>query len=149
MFKSIPIWSLKIDGHKNIPQAGQSYIIVANHESATDILAIYQLGIQFRWLLKDSIFRLPLLNKALKWADYVPIQRGDKDSHQKALKHCQEHLKNRTPVLFFPEGTRSTTGSPKAFKTGAFHLAKQSNVPVLPIVLCGAGNLLQKKQKNH
>ena len=143
-FRAVSGWAVNIEGRENIPPSKTPYVIVANHESATDILAIYQLNIQFRWLLKDSIFRLPMLSQALRWADYVPIRRGDKESHQKALKHCEQHLKNRTPVLFFPEGTRSTTGSPKAFKTGAFHLAAQSNVPVLPIVLCGAGTLLQK-----
>ena len=80
----------------------------------------------------------------MKSAGYIPIERGSKESHQKALQACKEKLKKNMSILFFPEGTRSTSGSPKSFKVGAFKLSKECKLPILPIVLKGSGQLLKK-----
>lgn len=144
-FNLTPGWNIVVSGREHLPAPGKPYVIVANHESGTDILAIYFLGIPFRWLAKDSVFKLPLIGQAMRWADYVPIVRGSKDSHIQALATSEKHLRAGTSMLFFPEGTRSTLGYPKEFKTGAFRLALKCGLPVLPIVLQGAGNLLKKK----
>lgn len=141
----MPGWTLVVEGKEHLPKQKKPYVIVANHESGTDILAIYFLGIQFRWLSKDSIFKIPMIGQAMKLSGYVPIIRGDKDSHTKAMKISKRVVQSGIPMLFFPEGTRSTTGSLKAFKSGAFRLANKCNAPVLPIVLHGAGTLLKKK----
>jgi 1-acyl-sn-glycerol-3-phosphate acyltransferase len=145
LFKYTPGWHIDIEGQAHIPSYNKSYIIVANHESATDILAVYLLGINFRWLSKSSIFRLPLLGRAMRWAGYIPIERGNRHSHVLALQQSAACIKQGVPVLFFPEGTRSVLGHPKEFKTGAFRLAQDLNVGVLPIVLYGAGKLLKRR----
>lgn len=142
--KGIPGWSVEIQGEENLPNEKTPFVIVANHESGTDILAIYFLGIQFRWLSKHTVFGIPMVGNAMNAAGYVPIVRGDKSSHAKALKMSENILKAGTPMLYFPEGTRSTTGRPKEFKTGAFRLAQKCGLPVLPIVLYGSGKLLKK-----
>ena len=144
LFSFTPGWSLKISGQENFPKENSSFVIVANHESATDILALYYLKKQFRWLAKKEAFKVPLIGIAMKWAGYISVTRGNKESHSKALEECKEKIRKGTPVLFFPEGTRSTLGHPKKFKAGAFKIAKDLDVPVLPIVLKGAGNLLKK-----
>ncbi|MFK7824944.1 MAG: lysophospholipid acyltransferase family protein [Oligoflexales bacterium] len=145
LLKGIPGWDVEIQGEDNLPAEKTPFVIVANHESGTDILAIYFLGIQFRWLSKQTVFDVPLVGTAMKAAGYVPIVRGDKSSHAKALKMSEDIVKAGTPMLYFPEGTRSTSGRPKDFKSGAFRLAQKCGVPVLPVVLHGSGKLLKKK----
>ena len=145
LLRGIPGWDVEIQGEENLPAEKTPFVIVANHESGTDILAIYFLGIQFRWLSKHTVFDIPMVGSAMRAAGYVPIVRGDKSSHAKALKMSEDILKAGTPMLYFPEGTRSTSGRPKEFKTGAFRLAQKCGLPVLPIVLHGSGKLLKKK----
>ncbi|NRA44125.1 MAG: 1-acyl-sn-glycerol-3-phosphate acyltransferase [Oligoflexales bacterium] len=145
LLRGIPGWDVDIQGEDNLPKEKTPFVIVANHESGTDILAIYFLGIQFRWLSKHSVFDVPMVGSAMRAAGYVPVVRGDKSSHAKALRMSETILKEGTPMLYFPEGTRSTSGRPKEFKTGAFRLAQKCGLPVLPIVLHGSGKLLKKK----
>lgn len=144
IFACTPGWSARIQGKENIPHKG-AFVLVSNHESMVDIFAIYVLGIQFRWLGKESMFRIPLLGTAMRHNGYISIRRGDKESHRHALDQSAAHLRAGTSMLFFPEGTRSTTGQIGAFKIGAFKMAKETNVPILPIVLKGAGKLLKKR----
>lgn len=144
LFKLTPGWSMQLIGIELLPPEGTRCVIVANHESATDILALYYLKRQFRWLSKEENFKVPLIGWGMTAAGYIPIKRGNKESSRRALELCKEKIKRNIPVLFFPEGTRSTLGHPKTFKPGAFKIAQEMNVPILPIVLKGAGKLLNK-----
>ncbi len=145
IFACTPGWSLDIYGQENIPTTKGAFVIASNHESAVDIFSIFALGLQFRWLGKESMFRVPAIGAAMQHNGYIPIRRGDKESHKRALAQCDAYLRAGTPILFFPEGTRSTTGHIGPFKIGAFKLAKENTVPILPVVLKGAGKLLKKK----
>lgn len=144
LFALTPGWSLELSGSENFLPKGSSFVLVANHESATDILALYHLGLRFVWLAKKEAFKTPLIGTGLRWGGHIPVERGVKESHNEALKKCKDQIASGTPVLFFPEGTRSTLGYPKDFKVGAFKIAKEMGVPVLPVVLKGAGKLLRK-----
>ena len=75
---------------------------------------------------------------------YIPIKRGDKASHVKAHSRSIEIIKSGTPMLYFPEGTRSKTGTLNKFKIGAFKLAEETNSKVIPICLKGTKDLLKK-----
>lgn len=145
LFSLVPGWEIEIRGQEFLPHDGQSYVIVANHESAVDILVLYHLGRQFRWLAKDSAFRVPIIGQAMTWAGYIPVKRGDRASHKQALQQSGEVLQSGVSMLFFPEGTRSDNGEIKPFKAGAFLLAKEHGFGILPIVLCGTSRLLKKK----
>lgn len=141
----VPGWSYSVEGKENLPTAhGDPVIVVANHQSAVDILAVMVLSIQFRWLSKASVFKLPLIGLIMNWIDYIPIERGSIDSHKQALRRLTEKLKKGVSVVFFPEGTRSKTGKLKEFKVGAFKLSKEQNLPVLPIALVGTRDMLEK-----
>lgn len=144
VFNLVPGWKVTIIDQQNLPKPGEACVIVANHESATDIFAIYFLGVQFRWLSKDAMFKYPMFGSAMRAAGYISITRGDKESHRLALEASARCLKSKISMLFFPEGTRSTAGQPKEFKIGAFKLAAECDVPILPVVLYGAGRLLKK-----
>jgi 1-acyl-sn-glycerol-3-phosphate acyltransferase len=145
LFSAVPGWKVTIRGKEYLPTAQQSYVIVANHESAVDILVLYYLGLQFRWLAKDSVFKLPVVGQAMRMAGYIPVTRGNRQSHKDALARSAEVLRDKVSMLFFPEGTRSEDGVIKPFKAGAFVLAKDNNVGILPIVLAGTRKLLRKR----
>ena len=145
LFHLTPGWSIKVSGSEHLEKLKQEpAVIVSNHESATDILAFYQLNLQFRWIAKQKIFTFPLIGSAMRAAQYVGVKRGDKNSHQQALEESRAILKSGISMLFFPEGTRSTTGEPKKFKIGAFKLAIEENLPILPVVLTGSAKLMRK-----
>lgn len=136
---------MDIHGEEHLPKDREPMVIVANHESITDIWAMYFLGMQFRWLAKEEAFRIPGVGHAMRWANYVPVRRGSKESTSEAMAQSRLVLQQGVPMFFFPEGTRSTDGQLKPFKTGAFRLACDEQVKVLPIAIHGAGDLLKKK----
>jgi 1-acyl-sn-glycerol-3-phosphate acyltransferase len=138
-----PGWKVKIEGKENFDK-NQRYVFVANHESATDIFVMYFTNLQFRWLSKASIFKIPFIGHAMKYSGYIPVDRGNRGSHRKALESSVQTVKSGIPMLYFPEGTRSRTGDLNSFKVGAFKLAADTDAKILPICLVGTKDLLQK-----
>lgn len=115
---------------------GGPFIIVSNHRSYTDILVGNAcMPLQFRWLAKESLFRLPLLGVAMRLAGYVPIARERSVSASRSLDRVKEVLRKGKSVWIFPEGTRTRQDRLGRFKRGAFLTALQSGFPVLPVVL--------------
>ena len=119
-------------------------MLVANHQSLGDILLLYGLNRHFKWVSKASIFKLPFIGWNMVLNRYVRLVRGDRRSIMQMLKDCREHLQEGSSILMFPEGTRSRDGEIRAFKSGSFTLARNANVPIVPIVLEGTGEALPK-----
>jgi 1-acyl-sn-glycerol-3-phosphate acyltransferase len=138
-----PLWRVRVTGREKVPWRGPA-VLVANHLSMLDILVLYALFRPFKWVSKAEAFRLPFVGWNMKINDYVPLRRGDRESIRKMMEHCRAHLARRSPVLLFPEGTRSGDGHLQAFKDGAFRLAVEANVPVIPVVITGTYDTLPK-----
>ncbi|MFY7930615.1 MAG: lysophospholipid acyltransferase family protein [Oligoflexus sp.] len=140
-----PGWSYSVRGKEHLPRNGDKpVVIIANHQSAADILAVYLTGAQFRWLSKHTVFKTPILGPAMRWAGYIPIRRGDKESHNAALRASYSWIRNGVSMVFFPEGTRSENGQLKEFKSGAFRIAVDEKVAILPVVIRGTRGMVQK-----
>lgn len=139
-----PGWKVTVSGREHLPKPEEPVVIVANHESMADIWAMYETKAEFRWLSKAEVFAYPIIGSTMRWARYVPIKRGDKESHAKALEQSEHTLDQGVCMLYFPEGTRSKTGELRPFKTGAFRLAEQKNLPILPIAISGTRDLMPK-----
>ncbi len=139
-----PWWKFKVRGRENLAAKGEVVIYVANHQSQADILALFILSTRFRWLSKASLFKIPIFGWGMSAVGYVPVDRSSKSSSERSIKLSARHLKNGTPMIFFPEGTRSKTGALGEFKTGAFRLAKSLNVPIVPITVDGCADMLPK-----
>ncbi|HEU5169578.1 MAG TPA: lysophospholipid acyltransferase family protein [Gemmatimonadales bacterium] len=139
-----PLWTFRCSG---TPPADprRPYVVVANHESFADILLISHLPWEMKWLSKAELFRLPLLGWLMRLAGDIPVWRGEGRSAVEAMQRCREVLKRRVSVMIFPEGTRSTTGEMLPFKDGAFRLAIDAGVPVLPLALSGTRTALPKR----
>ena len=97
-----------------------------------------------KWLSKVEILRIPVLGWDMWLAGDVPVERGTRKSALKAMRRCQEVLAHRVSVMMFPEGTRSVSEEMLPFKEGAFRLAIDSGVPILPLVVKGTRSALPK-----
>lgn len=143
MFYVNPGWHLHIEGRDKLAWKGAA-VYVANHESLGDILVLFGLYRPFKWVSKREVFRWPFLGWNMRFNDYVPLVRGDKQSIAKMMDHCRSWIDRGVPVMMFPEGTRSPDSEVKPFKDGAFRLACEAGCPVVPIVLVGTANTLPK-----
>lgn len=138
-----PAWSVSIEGRENIKK--QPYVVVSNHQSLLDILVAFRIFFPFKWVSKAEIFKLPFIGWNMTLNRYIKVIRGDKESIRLMLQDCKKTLANGSSVFIFPEGTRSETGQLRRFKPGAFILAKENKVPILPIVINGTKDALPKK----
>jgi 1-acyl-sn-glycerol-3-phosphate acyltransferase len=138
-----PVWRTRFHGRERLPWRGAA-VLVANHLSLLDILVLYGLFRPFKWVSKEEVFRVPFLGWNMRLNDYVALRRGDRESIRHMMDHCRAHLARGTPVLIFPEGTRSRDGRLQPFKDGAFRLAVEAGCPVIPIALSGTAEALPK-----
>ena len=120
------------------------YVVVSNHESFTDILLISHLPWEMKWLSKAELFRIPVMGWLMHLAGDVPVKRGFGPSAVEAMAKCREILGHKVSVMIFPEGTRSLTTELLPFKDGAFRLAIDAGVPILPLALHGTATALRK-----
>ena len=121
------------------------HVFVANHSSFTDVFLVVRLPWEMKWLAKKSIFSIPLLGWQLRVAGDVPIVRGDRESAQEAMEEMRKRLASGVSMILFPEGTRSPDGSLGEFRDGAFRLAIEAGVDVVPLAIAGAAKSLPKR----
>ena len=138
-----PLWRARVVGREKLPWRGGA-VIVANHLSLVDILVLYGLYRPFKWVSKAELFKVPIVGWNMSINDYVPLRRGQRESIRSMMDHCRRHLARGSPVLIFPEGTRSANGVLQSFKDGAFKLALDTGAPVIPVALCGTFDTLPK-----
>jgi 1-acyl-sn-glycerol-3-phosphate acyltransferase len=138
-----PLWRFRCTG--SMPaDPRRPYVVVSNHESFVDILLISHLPWEMKWLSKAELFRLPVMGWLMALAGDIPLKRGFGPSAIEAIARCREALANRVSVMIFPEGTRSTTAEMLPFKDGAFRLAIDAGVPILPLAVHGTATALPK-----
>lgn len=138
-----PAWPVTIHGRENV-QPGTTYMFVANHLSLLDILVLFRLFYDFKWVSKAGIFGVPVIGWNMRLNGYIPLVRGNRDSVIEMMARCERTLAQGGSLMMFPEGTRSASGELQAFKTGAFELASQAGVPIVPIVIQGTHDALPK-----
>jgi len=138
-----PYWKLQINGINNIDK-NRTYIIIANHQSLADIVLAYQTKIQFKWVAKESLFKIPFVGWSMSLAKHIKLQRGNLGSIKKVYREAARWLRSGVSVLFFPEGTRSETAEMGDFHNGAFKLAIKEHVPILPILFEGTGTAIPR-----
>jgi 1-acyl-sn-glycerol-3-phosphate acyltransferase len=138
-----PLWTFRTSGTM-ITDPRRPYVVVANHQSFVDILLISHLPWEMKWLSKESILRIPCVGWMMRMAGDIRLVRGQKDSIIAAMASMHDRLSKKVSVMVFPEGTRSKDGHVKAFKDGAFRLAIEAQVPILPLVVNGADTALVK-----
>ncbi|MDP2562060.1 1-acyl-sn-glycerol-3-phosphate acyltransferase [Psychrobium sp. 1_MG-2023] len=142
-FWTNPFWSIKISGRDKFKQ-DQPYVVISNHLSTIDVLAASRLFVHFKWVSKVENFKIPFIGWTMYLNRYVAIKRGGISSIKSMMKQSKAHLDNGSSIFIFPEGSRSSDGHLKPFKTGAFKIAKEMNVPIMPVVLTGTDKAVPK-----
>jgi len=138
-----PFWIISINGLQQV-DPNKSYVVVANHQSMADIAMLYKTHLQFKWVAKESLFKVPVFGWCMSMMKYIKLSRGEFSSIKNTYTEAAEWLRQDVSVLFFPEGTRSTTGQMNSFKNGAFKLAIKEKKPILPVRIEGTCNILPK-----
>lgn len=142
-FLLVPI---KVTGCENI-NPNQSYVFVANHQSMLDVFAVYGwLPNNFKWLMKKELRKIPFVGTACAVAGHIFVDRSNPRAALESIEHIKAQLVNGISTVIFPEGTRTKTGEMGRFKQGAFKIAMDLNLPVVPISLTGFFDAMPPKQ---
>jgi len=138
---AIPSW-FRLHGRERIdPNA--SYVVVANHLSQTDILALYGwMPLDLKWVIKAELRKVPFLGAACAAMGHLFVDRRNRTVAQQQLATFKGTIEPGTSVLVFPEGTRSKDGKLLPFKRGAFSIAQDLGLPILPVALRHTDHLL-------
>ncbi|MFH1080326.1 MAG: lysophospholipid acyltransferase family protein [Pseudomonadota bacterium] len=136
---------VNVIGAENV-RIGKPQIFMSNHQSDFDIFIV--LGFipgQFRWIAKKELFKIPIFGGAMRNAGYIEINRQDHEKALKSLDIAAQKIREGKSVMTFPEGTRSEDSVIKPFKQGMFHLAIKAGVPIVPVSIIGAGEIMPKR----
>jgi 1-acyl-sn-glycerol-3-phosphate acyltransferase len=133
---------VKVKGRENILK-GQSYVIIANHQSIYDIFVLYGwLGIDFKWVMKKEVRKIPGVGFGSEAVGHIFIDRSSTKAALDTIEKAKDKIKGGTSVLFFPEGTRSRTRELLPFKKGAYRFAFDLNLPILPVTINGTREIM-------
>jgi 1-acyl-sn-glycerol-3-phosphate acyltransferase len=133
---------VRVTGRQHVKK-GQSYIIMTNHQSHFDVLAIYgHWGWQFRWVMKQELRKVPGLGYGCAAVGHIFIDRSNREKAIASLKAARPLLDGGVSVMFFPEGTRSRDGRLREFKKGGFMMALDLELPILPVSITGSRHVL-------
>ena len=127
-------WSFKIKNLNNIDK-NQRYIFIANHRSFIDTILCAQIPFSKKFIMKESVGKIPLFGHLCLMAGHVPVNSKDQTSRKSAIARSIEAMKDGSSFMIYPEGTRSKDNKLLPFKTGAFRLAQKAGIPIVPLVL--------------
>ncbi len=127
-------------------QRSRSYVVVCNHQSQYDILLVYgYLDLDLKWVMKQELRKIPGVGIGCEKAGHIFVDRKNPRRARAAVSAALDRLGDGVGILFFAEGTRSLDGRLQAFKKGAFRLAIEQELPVLPVTLLGTRDILPAK----
>jgi 1-acyl-sn-glycerol-3-phosphate acyltransferase len=132
-------------GRENI-RPHETYLVMSNHQSLYDVPVLFHvIGSNVRMIAKEELFRVPVFGPALAAGGFISIDRGDRNAAIASLQRARDLLAGGTHVWIAPEGTRSRTGELLPFKKGAFYLALEARLPILPVTVRGTRDALPAK----
>lgn len=136
-----PTWRIRVTGRELLPRGPA--VLVVNHQSMADVVAVMGLHHPFKFVSKASLFKLPLVGWTMRMLRYVSLERGKPRSTHRMMEACRHWLRRGEAVLLFPEGTYSMGSKMLPFKRGAFLLAIEEKVPLVPVALSGTAELVE------
>lgn len=138
---------VKVKGRKNINKK-TSYVFVSNHQGSFDIFLIYGfLGRNFKWMMKKSLRKMPFVGKACESAGHIFVDRSGPRKVLETIQQARETLTEGTSLVVFPEGARTFTGHMGYFKKGAFQLANELQLAVVPLTIDGSFDIYPRAGK--
>lgn len=141
-----PLWRFRIEGLERVNKDAR-YVIVLNHQAMTDIPALYFVPLNFRWVSKREVFKIPIFGQLLSLHGDICINRGKAtEARDQLLRDGKMWIDRGVSIAIFPEGTRSKDGQIHRFKSGAFELAQSAGVEILPVVLDGTDRVVRNNR---
>lgn len=133
---------VKVRGRKHISK-NQSYVFVANHQGAFDIFLIYGfLGVPIKWVMKAGLGKIPFVGAACRAAGFIFVDNSTPKAAAKTIQEAEHALRNGASIAIFPEGSRTYDGKMIRFKKGAYQIAVDQQLPIIPITLNGPFDVL-------
>lgn len=135
---------IRVEGREHIDHK-QSYVFVANHQGPMDIFLIYgYLGRNFKWMMKKALRRIPLVGYACYKARHIFVDKSGPKAIKETIGNARQTLQGGTSLVVFPEGSRTFTGHMGVFRKGAFQLADELQLPVVPVTIDGSFDVLTR-----
>lgn len=135
---------VKVEGREHL-QPGQSYIFAANHQGAFDIFLLSGfLGREFKWMMKASLRKIPFVGFACEKAGFIFVDKSSRKAVAKTMNDARQRLVGGTSLTVFPEGARTFTGHMGIFRRGAFQLADELQLPVVPLTIDGSFDVMPR-----
>lgn len=129
--------------NRDVVDPGRSYVVIANHQSLIDIYLLYGCsGLEIKWVMKQELRSVPIIGLACQVMGHIYIDRSNTEAAIASINQGQNRVRNGISIVFFPEGTRSRRDELLPFKKGAFRLAKELQLPILPISIHGTNRVL-------
>ncbi len=144
----ITLVRIEVRGRENI-DANTSYVFVANHQGAYDIFLIYgYLNHNFKWMMKQSLRKIPFVGKACEAAGHIFVDKRSASQLKGTMQKAEATLQGGMSLVVFPEGARTHDGKMRSFKRGAYQLAVEFNLPVVPLTIDGAFSVMPRNTYN-
>lgn len=138
---------VKVRGRENI-STDRGYIFAANHQGAYDIFAVYgYLGHNFRWMMKASLEKIPFVGFACRASRQIFVDRRNPKGMRRSMEAAEVQLRSGMSIVVFPEGSRTADGQMQRFKRGAFKLAEEFGLPVVPLSIAGSYTVMSRRAK--
>jgi len=133
---------VKVRGREHINRK-QSYVFASNHQGAFDIFLIYGfLGVPIKWVMKASLGKIPFVGAACRAAGFIFVDNSTRKAAIRSVGEAEKAIRNGTSIAIFPEGSRTYDGKMVKFKKGAFQMAFDQHLPIIPITLNGPFDVL-------
>ena len=135
---------VKVEGRENLDRK-QSYVFVSNHQGAFDIFLIYGfLNRNFKWMMKYQLRKIPFVGLACECAHHIFVDKRGPKKIKATYDNARKILREGMSMVVFPEGARSFTGHMGKFRRGAFMLADELQLPVVPLTINGSFDVMSR-----
>ncbi len=144
LFCLLAFVKVKVSGRENIDPS-TSYVFVCNHQGAYDIFSVYgHLGHNFRWMMKASLRKIPFVGLACECSHQIYVDKSSPSALKKTMERAEKTLKGGMSLVVFPEGARTLDGRMHRFRRGAFVLADEFHLPVVPVTIDGSYSVMPR-----
>ena len=141
---SLLLLPVRVEGRQHL-QRGQSYVFVSNHQGAFDIFLTYgYLNRKFKWMMKRSLRKVPFVGIACEYAHHIFVDKRGPSKIRETYDRARATLREGMSLVVFPEGARTFTGHMGVFRRGAFMLADELQLPVVPLTINGSFDVLPR-----